>query len=98
MTLVVLVAAAAAITYLSRAVSLALLPSPQGQPLAVIERVPAPLFAGLAIYTLLGDELSTPAVPVLLAAVAALALTPRRSLAAILAAGLTAYLAATLLL
>lgn len=98
MTLVVLVAVAAVLTYLSRAASLALLPAPQGRLLVLVERIPAPLFAGLAVYTLLGDDLTPPAAPALLAALAALALTPRRSLAASLAAGIAAYLAAVLLL
>lgn len=91
MTLLMLVAAVALITYLSRALSLALLPVPRGWLLGVIERVPAPLFAGLAALSLVGEDVSLPPAPVLLAAAAALAATPRRSLAAILVAGLTAY-------
>lgn len=86
-----LVAAVALVTYLSRALSLALLPAPRGWLLGVIERVPGPLFAGLAVLSLVGEDLSAPPAPVLLAAAAALVVTPRRSVAATLAAGLAAY-------
>lgn len=91
MTLLMLVAVAAMITYLSRALSLSLLPAPRGWLLGVIERLPAPLFAGLAVVSLVGEDLILPSPPVLLAAAAALAVTPRRSLATTLAAGLAAY-------
>lgn len=91
MTHLVLVVAAAVLTYLSRAVALVVLPAPRGRLRAIIERLPAPLFAGLAVLTLFGQDLRVPPTPVLLAAVAALALTPTRSLAVVLAAGLAAY-------
>lgn len=98
MTPVALVLAAAALTYVSRAVALAVLPAPRGRLHATIERVPAPLFAGLAVFSLLGSGLDRPSLPVLLAAVAALACTRTRSLAAILAAGMTAYVTTLLIL
>lgn len=94
----VLVLAAAALTYASRAASLTLLAPPRGRLHRTIERLPAPLFAGLAVLALLDEDAEVPSPPVLLAAAAALALTPTRSLAAILAAGLAAYAVAVWLL
>ena len=98
MTPSALVLAAAALTYASRAAALTLLPPPSGRLQATIERVPAPLFAGLAVLTLLGQDLRIPPTSLLLAATAALALTPTRSLLAVLAAGLAAYTTAVWLL
>ncbi|HVM00875.1 MAG TPA: hypothetical protein VM324_16415 [Egibacteraceae bacterium] len=60
----------------------------------MIERLPAPLFAGLAVLTLLGGEVHLPSMPILVSAGVALALTWTRSLLIILAGGLIAYLVA----
>lgn len=94
MTPIVLVLAAAALTYTSRAAALTVLPPPSRIVAPVIERIPAPLFAGLAVLTLLGPGLDTPSTPVLIAATAAAIATLTRSLATIVATGITAYAAA----
>jgi hypothetical protein len=93
---VALVAAAAVVTYGSRAAAIVFLPPPTGKMLTFIERLPAPLFAGLAVFALVGDA-AWPEPPALCAAAAALAVAPRRSLAVTLAAGLAAYLLGTVL-
>jgi hypothetical protein len=88
MSLAVLVVAVAASTVGSRAVSVALLPPPRGALAAVVERLPAPLFAVLAAVTLLGSDHASSAAPVWLAAGAALVTVRRRSLLLTVAAGL----------
>jgi hypothetical protein len=98
MTDAAIVAVAAVLTYVSRAAALTLLPASQGRVLEIIERVPAPLFGGLAVYTLFGADLEVPTTPTLFAAGAALAATPSRSLLVILAAGLAAYVVGAALL
>jgi hypothetical protein len=85
---VALVAAVALITVGSRAVSVALLPPPRGQLAAVVDRLPAPLFAVLAAATLLGSDGASSRAPAWLAAAAALATVRRRSLLLTVAAGL----------
>lgn len=85
------VAVAAVLTYASRAAAVAFLPPPRGRLLAFVERLPAPLFAGLAVFALVGDPPTRPDVPTACAAAGALAATPLRSVAATLAAGLVAY-------
>lgn len=95
MTLTVLVAASALLTYLSRAAATAFLPPPTGALARFVERIPAPLFAGLAVFALIGEEASLPSIPTVAAAVAALAVSPLRSLPMALGAGLTAYGLAT---
>ena len=60
-------AAIAALTYLSRATSLVFLPPPRGHFAAVLARMPAPIFASLAALTLVGADGSPAAVPVLCA-------------------------------
>ncbi len=94
---VAVVAAAAVLTYASRAAAVVLLPTPTGKLLAFVERLPAPLFASLAVFALVGETKSWPDQPVLCAAAAAVAVAPRRSLAVTLAAGLTAYAAGALI-
>lgn len=59
----------------------------------VVARIPAPLFAGLAVATLLGGTEGTPPAPMLVAAGAATLVAPRRSLGLTLMAGVAGYLA-----
>jgi len=84
-----LVAAVAVVTVGSRAVSVALLPPPRGTLAAVVDRLPAPLFAVLAVVTLLGADHGA-AGGAWLAAAAALATVRRRSLLLTVAVGLAA--------
>jgi MYXO-CTERM domain-containing protein len=87
-----LVVAVAAITVGSRAVSVALLPPPRGTLAAIVDRLPAPLFAVLAAATLLGSDHASSPAPVWLAAAAALVTVRRRSLLLTVAAGLAGAL------
>lgn len=91
MTSAVLVAASAVLTYASRAAAVVFLPEPRGWARAFLERLPAPLFAGLAVFALLGDGTAWPAPPVLCATAAAVAVVRVRSLAVTLVAGLAGY-------
>ena len=68
-----------------------LLPEPEGALRTFVERLPAPLFAGLAVSNLLGGTTAWPEPPALCAALAAAATTPRRSLPLALVVGLAAY-------
>jgi hypothetical protein len=86
-----LVAAVAAITVGSRAVSVALLPPPRGPLAGIVDRLPTPLFAVLAAATLLGSDHAAGA-GVWLAAGAALVTVRRRSLLVTVAAGLAGAL------
>jgi hypothetical protein len=86
-----LVAAVALITVGSRAVSVAVLPAPRGTLAAVVDRLPAPLFAVLAAATLLGSDHGSGG-GVWLAAAAALLTVRRRSLLLTVAAGLAGAL------
>ena len=92
MTATGLVAAVAVITVGSRAVSVALLPPPRGTLAAAVDRLPAPLFAVLAVVTLLGSDhgAATGAWP---AAAAALVTVRRRSLLLTVGVGLAAAVA-----
>lgn len=93
MSLVLLVVAAALVTYVARATSLVLLPTPQGWLAQMVERLPAPLFAGLAAATLLasGSTSWVPSLPALAAVAGALLVAPRRSLGLALLAGLVGH-------
>lgn len=90
-----LVVLAAVVTYASRATAMLLPELPDGQARTIVARVPPPLFAGLAVATLL-DAQRAPTVPMLCAAVAALLVAPRRSLGLTLLAGLAGYAIGTL--
>jgi branched-subunit amino acid transport protein len=85
---------AAALTYGARASALLLPELTSERAQQVVARIPAPLFAGLALATLLGAGDGTPPIPMLVAAGAATLVAPRRSLGATLAAGVVGYLAA----
>lgn len=86
-----LLGAIALLTYASRAAALAFLPRPSGRFEAVLARMPAPIFASLATLTLMSGGGTGAGAPVLLAALGALVMTPRRSLAVCLAGGLVGY-------
>lgn len=90
-------AALAAITYGSRLGAMVLLPRPSGRLEAILSRVPAAIFASLATLSLITPERQVVELPVLVATAAAVAVTPRRSFALCLAAGIVGYGAATLL-
>jgi hypothetical protein len=94
---VAVVAVAAALVYASRAASVVLLPAPRGALRAYVERLPGPLFAGLAVFALVGGSTAWPDAPVLGAAIAAVAVAPVRSLAVTLCAGLATYAALAVL-
>jgi branched-subunit amino acid transport protein len=87
----VLIFLVAALTYLSRAAATALLPPAEGRILKFVDRLPVPLFAGLAMFSLVGDASAFPELPAAAAALGALVVTPRRSLGLTLVAGLAAY-------
>jgi branched-subunit amino acid transport protein len=92
-------AAIAVITYLSRAAALVWLGRPDGRVEEVLSRMPAPIFAGLAAVSLIGDDGGLGAdLPMLLAAAGALIAGVRRSLAWSLAGGVVGWLLGTLLL
>ena len=88
---VTLVLAAAVLTYASRAAAVAVLPAASGRILEFIDRLPALLFAGLAVFALVGSPATVPDWPSIAAAVGALVATPKRSLGLTLAVGLAAY-------
>lgn len=87
-----LIVALALITYGSRSLALIVLPRPSARIEAVLARMPPPIFAGLATLTLIGEGGRIAPLPVLAAALGALVMTPRRSLALCLVGGLAGYL------
>jgi len=93
-----LMAAVAAITYGSRLAAMAVLPRPSGQIETALERVVPAIFASIATLSLITDQPALVEGPILLAALAALLVTPRRSFALCLVAGLAGYLAGESLL
>ncbi len=81
----------AAVTYASRALALVLMPQPSPRVRAILERMPAPLFAGLAALSVV-DVQGVVAEPHVFGAIAgALIATPLRSLLLVLLAGLGGY-------
>jgi hypothetical protein len=89
--------AIALMTYGSRAVSLVLLPRPSARVEAVLARIPAPIFASLAMATLLTDDRALTTGPILWAAVGALLMSPARSLLLCLIGGGAGYALGALL-
>lgn len=87
----------AAITYGSRAAALAMLPPMPQALLRILDRMPAPLFAGLAAQSLVGPDGAVAAPEVLAAGIGALLVSPLRSLPACLLGGLGAWALADLL-
>lgn len=92
-----LLAVLAVLTYASRAAPLVLLPPPPPHAAAVLDRMPAPLFAGLAAAALIGDDGAAVALPTLAAVAGATIAAPTRSMPIILIAGMAAALAAAAL-
>jgi hypothetical protein len=89
--------AIAAITYGSRVASLVFLPRPGGRFEAVLARMPAPIFAGLATATLLTGDRSLVGGPIVCAALGALLVSPTRSLLFCLIGGAAGYALGALL-
>lgn len=81
----------AAITYSSRVLALVVLPPPSERVELILNRVPAPLFAGLASLSLIESTGRLADRPVLFATAAALLAAPFRSFLGVLVAGLTGY-------
>jgi hypothetical protein len=92
-----LIAVLTLLTYGSRAASMVLLPAPPPRVAAVLDRMPAPLFAGLAAIALIEEDQSIAPLPTIAALAGALLLAWTRSMPVILAGGLGAALAAILL-
>lgn len=86
------------ITYASRAAALVFLPRPNPRVEAILARMPAPIFASLAVLTLIDADGRLAGGPVLLAALGGLAMTPKRSLPICLAGGFIGYIAGQVLL
>ena len=86
-----LITLVAGLTYLSRAAAIVLFPPAEGRLLEFVNRLPAPLFAGLAVFSLVGEATILPEYSTMAAAVGALIVTPRRSLGLTLTAGLAAF-------
>ena len=86
-----LAVAIAAITYGSRLAAMVALPRPSGRVEATLARVPAAIFASLATLSLITPERTVVEAPVLLAALGAVLVAPRRSFALCLVAGLAGY-------
>jgi hypothetical protein len=96
MSLLTLVAIAL-MTYGSRALALVVLPRPRARVEAVLARIPAPIFASLAMATLLTEDRTIATGPVLWAAAGALVASPGRSLLPCLIGGAVGYAVGTLL-
>ena len=79
----------AALTYVSRAAALVLMPHPSDRMREILDRIPAPLFASLAVTSLIEGGIARP--PTLLAAAMALVATPTRSLLWVLVGGIIGY-------
>jgi branched-subunit amino acid transport protein len=93
----ILIVVVAAITYLSRAAAVVFLPSARGYLLGLVRRIPAPLFAGLAVFAFIGDEVLWPDPSTIAAVVAAVLVSPKRSLGLTLAAGIVGFVVVELL-
>jgi len=81
----------ALITDASRAIAVVLLPRPSARFEMVLARIPAAIFASLAVATLLGEGGALPAPPVLGAAAGALLASPARALLPALIGGAVGY-------
>ena len=91
-----LIAGIGALTYGSRALALVFMPEPSRQLRAILDRIPAPLFAALAAVALF-DEGSLADPRTLAATAGTIALAWTRSLLLVLLGGLLSYGAALLL-
>jgi branched-subunit amino acid transport protein len=82
----------AGLTYGSRVLALVALPPPAPPSIErILNRVPAPLFAGLAALSLVDTNGKLADAPVLVATAGALCAAPFRSFLGVLAAGLLGY-------
>ena len=88
----------ALLTYASRVATLVFLSRPSGRFEVVLGRMPAPIFASLAILTLVTDDRSLAGAPLLAAALGAAIMSPKRSLPLCLMGGVGGYTLGTLLL
>ncbi len=95
---IALIVLVAVITYMSRAGAVVFVPAARGRLLELVSRIPAPLFASLAVFALIGEEIAVPEPAVMAAAGAALLVTPKRSLGLTLAAGIAGFLIVELIL
>lgn len=84
-------AAIALMTYGSRAAALVFLPRPGARIEAMLGRMPAPIFAGLATATLMTGDDSFVSGPILWATLGALLVSPTRSLLFCLLGGAAGY-------
>ncbi|HWH36310.1 MAG TPA: AzlD domain-containing protein [Methylibium sp.] len=82
----------AALTYGSRAFALALVPRVPARLRTVLDRVPPALFAGLAAHSISLPGQGLVETPILVGALGAAAVAPRRSLPLCLLAGVATYL------
>lgn len=85
----------AVMTYGSRALALVVMPDPSPRHRRILDRIPAPLFAGLAAISLV-EEGNVVDARTLAAAAGALALVWTRSLLWVLIGGLAGYVLAAL--
>ena len=85
-----MIVAIATLTYGSRALALVFMPDPPARVKAVLERIPAPLFAALAVTSLVEDGAFADA-ETLSAALCALVAARTRSLLWVLLAGVAGY-------
>jgi hypothetical protein len=92
-----LLVAIALITYGTRAAALVFMPRPSARIEAMLGRMRAPIFAGLATATLLTGDGSVIGGPILWAAVGALLASPARSLLFCLLGGAAGYALGALL-
>ena len=91
-----LIGGLALLTYGSRALALVAMPDPPARLRAILDRVPAPLFASLAAISLFDDgDIAGPRT--LVAALGAVLLAPTRSLLFVLLGGMAGYAIAVLL-
>ncbi|MEA2446778.1 MAG: hypothetical protein QOK47_415 [Actinomycetota bacterium] len=93
-----LVASLGAMTYASRVLGLVFMPKTEGRMLEIFQRLPAGLFAALAVVSLLDDSGSIQSTRSLIAALAALAVSPTRSIPLIFVTGIAGYLVSGLFL
>ena len=84
------IAAIAILTYSSRAIALVLMPKPSERITTVLDRIPAPLFASLAVTSLVDDG-SLVAAETAFATAGALLASPTRSLLWVLVGGAAGY-------
>jgi branched-subunit amino acid transport protein len=86
-----LIAALAILTYSSRAAALVFMPDPPLVIRRMLDRAPAPLFAGLAALSLVRESGTLAPLPILVAVAGALCTVRLRSLPLALAGGLLGF-------